>query len=91
MAPASQELFGVISNMSRHDISDDRWAVIEQLLPGRRGQHGGVAANTRLFVNAILYIAKTGIATEISRAISTIGMAKPPASTACGPTGTVRT
>lgn len=48
--------------MSRHDISDDRWAVIEQLLPGRRGQHGGVAANNRLFINAILYIAKTGIA-----------------------------
>lgn len=48
--------------MSRHDISDADWARIEHLLPGRRGQHGGVAADNRRFINAILYIAKTGVA-----------------------------
>ena len=48
--------------MGRHDISDDRWTRIELLLPGRPGQQGGVAANNRLFINAILYVAKTGIA-----------------------------
>lgn len=48
--------------MSRHDISDESWSRIEHLLPGRPGQHGGVAANNRLFLNAILYLAKTGIA-----------------------------
>lgn len=48
--------------MSRDDISDERWLRIEHLLPGRPGQHGGVAANNRLFLNAILYVGKTGIA-----------------------------
>ena len=47
-------------HMSRHDISDDNWSRIEHLLPGRPGQHGGVAKNNRLFINAVLYIAKTG-------------------------------
>lgn len=48
--------------MSRHDISDDRWVKIEHLLPGRPGHLGGVARNNRLFINAILYVAKTGVA-----------------------------
>ncbi len=48
-------------SISRHDISDDKWARIEHLLPGRRGQHGGVAPDNRLFINAILYVSKTGI------------------------------
>ena len=48
-------------NISRHDISDDKWARIEHLLPGQRGQHGGVAPNNRRFINAILYVSKTGI------------------------------
>lgn len=48
--------------MSRHDITNEKWARIERLLPGRPGQHGGVATNNRRFLNAILYVAKTGIA-----------------------------
>jgi transposase len=48
--------------MSRHDISDANWGKIEHRLPGRRGQLGGVAKNNRLFINAILYVANTGIA-----------------------------
>ncbi len=48
--------------LSRHDISDAHWGRIERLLPGRPGQHGGVGADNRLFVNAIRYLAKTGIA-----------------------------
>jgi transposase len=47
--------------MERHEISDDNWKKIKDLLPGQRGQHGGVAVDNRLFINAILYIAKTGI------------------------------
>ena len=47
---------------SRHDISDQDWERIEHLLPGRPGSHGGgTAGDTRTFVNAIRYIAKTGI------------------------------
>ena len=48
--------------LSRHDISDDHWQRIAHLLPGQVGQHGGVAVDNRLFLNAIRYLAKTGIA-----------------------------
>ena len=48
--------------LSRHDICDADWDRIKDLLPGRPGQHGGVGKDTRLFVNAIRYLAKTGIA-----------------------------
>ena len=47
---------------SRHDLPDADWVRIEHLLPGRPGQHGGVAADNRRFVDAIRYLAKTGIA-----------------------------
>ena len=47
---------------SRHDIEDDAWAVIEPLLPGRRGGHGGVADDNRKFVDAIRYPCETGVA-----------------------------
>lgn len=47
---------------SRHDISDADWDRIQDLLPGRPGQHGGVGNDNRLFVDAIRYLAKTGIA-----------------------------
>lgn len=48
--------------LSRHDIRDDHWDRIEPLIPGRAGGHGGVGADNRLFVNAVRYLAKTGIA-----------------------------
>ena len=47
---------------SRHDLSDAHWDRIQDLLPGRPGQHGGVGNDNRLFVDAIRYLAKTGIA-----------------------------
>ncbi len=54
------KLTGQRQNMDRHDISDEKWAKIKDLLPGQRGQHGRVAVDNRLFLNAVLYIAKTG-------------------------------
>ena len=48
--------------LSRHDISDDHWNRIAHLLPGQAGRHGGVGNDNRLFLNAIRYLAKTGIA-----------------------------
>lgn len=48
--------------LSRHDIGDADWERVRDLLPGRAGQHGGVGADNRLFVDAIRYLAKTGIA-----------------------------
>ena len=47
---------------SRHDLSDDHWDRIRHLLPGQAGGHGGVGDDTRLFVNVVRYLAKTGIA-----------------------------
>jgi len=47
--------------LSRHDISDDHWNRIAHLLPGQAGQHGGSGNDTRLFIDAIRYLAKTGI------------------------------
>jgi transposase len=47
---------------SRHDLSDEHWERIARLLPGLAGAHGGVGNDTRLFVNVIRYLAKTGIA-----------------------------
>jgi transposase len=46
---------------ARHAISDADWDRIKDLLPGQPGQHGGVAEDNRLFVDAILYVARTGI------------------------------
>jgi len=47
--------------MHRHEIPLDQWLRIESLLPGRPGGHGGVAKDNRLFINAVWYVAKTGI------------------------------
>ena len=47
--------------MRRHEIPEDHWERIKDLLPGRPGDHGGVAKDNRLFVNAVLWIAKTGV------------------------------
>ena len=47
--------------MRRHEIPDDSWSRIERLLPGRPGGPGGVARDNRGFVNAVWYVAKTGI------------------------------
>ena len=46
--------------LHRHAISDDDWARIKDLLPGQPGQHGKVARNNRLFIDAVLWIARTG-------------------------------
>jgi transposase len=44
----------------RHAISDTDFRRIEHLLPGRPGQHGGVARDNRRFLDAVLWIARTG-------------------------------
>ncbi len=46
----------------RHAISDEDFRRIEHLLPGRPGQHGGVARDNRRFLDAVLWIARTGAA-----------------------------
>ena len=46
--------------MRRHEITDDSWNRIQNLLPGQEGDPGVTAKDNRLFVNAVLWIAKTG-------------------------------
>lgn len=46
--------------LPRHAISDADWERIKDLLPGRPGQTGWLAKDNRLFVDAVLWIAKTG-------------------------------
>src|SRR6187399_2763151 len=46
--------------MRRHEISDEQWEKIEALLPGKVSDPGRTAADNRLFVDAVLWIARTG-------------------------------
>lgn len=46
--------------LHRHAICDHDWDRIKDLLPGRPGQPGVTAKDNRLFVDAVLWIAKTG-------------------------------
>ena len=46
--------------LARHAITDADWTRIEGLLPGRPGQPGWLAEDNRLFVDAVLWIARTG-------------------------------
>ena len=45
---------------TRYALSDADWGRIEHLLPGRPGQHGGVGHDSRRFVDAVLWVARTG-------------------------------
>ena len=46
--------------MRRHEISDDQWTKIADLLPGKPGDPGRSGRDNRLFINAVMWIARTG-------------------------------
>ena len=48
----------------RYEISDADFDRIKGHLPGQPGQHGGVARDNRRFIDAVLYVARTGIPWE---------------------------
>jgi transposase len=48
--------------MRRYALRDDQWERIEDLLPGRPGHVGVTAKDNRLFVEAVLYRYRAGIA-----------------------------
>ena len=50
-----------MAHRHRHELTDAQWAKIEQLLPGKESDPGRTAADNRLFVNAIVYVLKTGV------------------------------
>ncbi len=45
----------------RHELTDGQWDLIKELLPGKEGDAGRTAADNRLFVNAVLFVLRTGI------------------------------
>lgn len=46
--------------MRRFEMDDDRYHRIEHLLPGKPGDPGATARDNRLFIDAVLWIARTG-------------------------------
>ena len=46
----------------RYALRDDQWERIKELLPGRQGHVGVTARNNRLFIEAVLYRYRAGIA-----------------------------
>lgn len=44
----------------RHEITDEAWDRIKDLLPGKKDDPGCTAADNRLFINAVLWMARTG-------------------------------
>lgn len=48
----------------RHELTDAQWETIRELLPGKEGDPGRTAVDNRLFVNAVLFVLKTGIPWE---------------------------
>ena len=45
--------------LSRRSLTDAQWARIEEHLPGRAGLSGRSGADNRLFVDAVLWLART--------------------------------
>jgi transposase len=46
----------------RYALRDDQWVRIAPLLPGRVGHVGGTATDNQLFVDAVLYRFRAGVA-----------------------------
>ena len=46
--------------MDRDVLKDEQWSRIALLLPGKDGDPGRSGSDNRLFVEAVLYIARTG-------------------------------
>ena len=44
------------NEQNRHDMSDAMRAVLEPLLPGQRGQWGGIAKDNRRFPNGVFWV-----------------------------------
>jgi putative transposase len=45
----------------RHELTDTQWEAIRDRIPGKPGDPGRSGEDNRSFVNAVVYVAKTGI------------------------------
>ena len=48
--------------MRRHEITDRQWALVAPLLPGKSTDCGVTARDKRLFLNAVVWLMRTGAA-----------------------------
>ena len=48
----------------RHELTDTQWEAIQEYLSGNASDPGRTAVDNRLFVNAVLFVLKTGIPWE---------------------------
>jgi len=46
--------------MERHTLRDDQWERIKDALPGKAGDPGRTAPDNRKFIEAVIWIGKTG-------------------------------
>ncbi len=46
--------------MARRELGTDQWQRLEDLLPGKKSDAGRTAGDNRKFVDAVLWIARTG-------------------------------
>ena len=46
--------------VARYELSDEQWERIRELLPGKAGDPGCTAKNNRRFVNAVLWVLRSG-------------------------------
>jgi putative transposase len=46
--------------MRRYEVTDQEWAKIASLLPGQPGSAGRKSVDSRLFINAVLWLARSG-------------------------------
>jgi transposase len=48
------------AGLIRRELTDAQWARIERLVPGKEGDKGRHGEDNRLFVDAVLWVARTG-------------------------------
>ncbi|KAL1110040.1 hypothetical protein AAG570_014162 [Ranatra chinensis] len=59
-APKAQNDHRRTAMQRRHALRDDQWERIKDALPGKVEDPGRTSANNRLFIEAVMWIAKTG-------------------------------
>ena len=47
--------------LRRHELTDAQWNAIKDRIPGKQGDPGRTGQDNRRFINAVIYVAKTGI------------------------------
>ena len=48
------------NEQQRHDMSEAMWELLKPLLPGQKGQWGGIAEDNRRFLNGVFWNLRTG-------------------------------